>query len=209
MTEPAVPAKVETQEERAVRLVNALWGDKDVGKTVRAKARELLPDMPQTVDEQLEPLMEPLRAEAEALRTELKAERDARETRERADTDARAEAVLRGEFDDAKKRFRLNEEGEKMTLQLMRDRGITSPLAAAALVVADNPPPKDISGHLGPQNINLYGVGQESQEERIKLLHKSPMDRFIDAEFQDFLAEPAEYMRSAGIPDWQIEASIG
>jgi hypothetical protein len=209
VTEVATTPKPQTEADRALELVNKLWGDKDVGRTVRTKARELFPDSPATVDEQIEPLLQPFKDEVAALTSQLATAREEREARDKADADARAELAMRGEFDQARSRFRLNEAGEELTLKLMRERGITSPLAAAALVVADNPPPKDPSGYLGPQNMNLYGSGQESQEERIKLLHKSPMDRFIDAEFADFLAEPADYMRSAGIPDWQIQASIG
>lgn len=201
MTDPVAPeARVLTEaEKRFIELGSSLWNDNtEKGKLFRSAAKEKFPDAV-TIEDQFDPIVAPLRAEAQALRDELKLERDTR-AKEREDADKlRAEQALTQGLDGAATHFRLTEAGRELMLKRMQETGnFTDPLAAAAWVVSANPPPKDPTGYLGPQAINMFGSAIESAEARIALLHKDPMGKFLDAEFTDFIRDPDQYIRDAG-----------
>ena len=199
MPDPAdLPPLTET-DRRFIELGTALWNDNtEKGKLFRQAAKERYPDAV-TIEDQFDPIVGPLREEAKALREELKAEREKRDTERKEAEDARAERTLRERIDHAVSSNHLTEEGREMMLQRMKDTGnFTNPLAAAAYIIQANPPPKDPTGYLGPQALNLFGSAQESAEERIKLLHADPMGKFLDAEFTDFIRDPDQYIRDAG-----------
>ena len=199
MPDPAdLPPLTET-DRRFIELGTALWNDNtEKGKLFRQAAKERYPDAV-TIEDQFDPIVGPLREEAKALREELKAEREKRDTERKEAEDARAERTLRERIDHAVSSNHLTEEGREMMLQRMKDTGnFTDPLAAAAYIIQANPPPKDPTGYLGPQALNLFGSAQESAEERIKLLHADPMGKFLDAEFTDFIRDPDQYIRDAG-----------
>ena len=199
MPDPAdLPPLTET-DRRFIELGTALWNDNtEKGKLFRQAAKERYPDAV-TIEDQFDPIVGPLREEAKALRDELKAEREKRDTERKEAEDALAERTLRERIDHAVSSNHLTEEGREMMLQRMKDTGnFTDPLAAAAYIIQANPPPKDPTGYLGPQALNLFGSAQESAEERIKLLHADPMGKFLDAEFTDFIRDPDQYIRDAG-----------
>ena len=199
MPDPAdLPPLTET-DRRFIELGTALWNDNtEKGKLFRQAAKERYPDAV-TIEDQFDPIVGPLREEAKALREELKAEREKRDTERKEAEDALAERTLRERIDHAVSSNHLTEEGREMMLQRMKDTGnFTDPLAAAAYIIQANPPPKDPTGYLGPQALNLFGSAQESAEERIKLLHADPMGKFLDAEFTDFIRDPDQYIRDAG-----------
>ena len=199
MPDPAdLPPLTET-DRRFIELGTALWNDNtEKGKLFRQAAKERFPDAV-TIEDQFDPIVGPLREEAKALREELKAEREKRDADRKEAEDARAERTLRERIDHAVSSNHLTEEGREMMLQRMKDTGnFTDPLAAAAYIIQANPPPKDPTGYLGPQALNLFGSAQESAEERIKLLHADPMGKFLDAEFTDFIRDPDQYIRDAG-----------
>lgn len=194
-------ASVVTEADRRfAELGNALWNDtSERGRTFRAFAKEKYPDAV-TIEDQFDPIVKPLREEAAALRAELAAEAQRRTDEAEARTRERAERTLQDGLEAARKRFNLTDAGMDLTIKRMQDTGnYSDPLAAAAAIVADNPPPKDPTGYLGPQNINLFGSANESAEDRIRLLHKDPMGGFLDAEFRDFISDPDAYVRNAGI----------
>lgn len=194
------PRVLTVAEQRLIDLGNALWTDNtEAGKAYRAAAKAKYPEV-RTVEDDLEPIVQPFRTQVEQLVTELSAERAqrAKEAEERA-TEA-AERAMQNSVDAAVNQFHLTDAGRDLMLQRMKDTGnFSDPLAAAAYIVQANPPPKDPSGYLGPQNINLYGSSEESAEERVKLLHRDPSGKFLDAEFTDFLRDPDQYVRDAGL----------
>jgi hypothetical protein len=194
------PRVVSEAEQRLIDLGNELWNDNsDRGKAFRAAAKAKYPEAI-TIEDRFEPIVAPLRAEAQALRDELAAERTRREEEAAANAKAAAERTLSDGVEAAVRHFNLTDEGRRLTLERMdATKNYTDPLGAAAFVVAANPPPKDPTGYLGPQAINLYGSADESAEERVKLLHKDPMGKFLDAEFRDFLTDPDQYIRDAGL----------
>jgi hypothetical protein len=185
--------------QRSKELVDNLWNDPAHGSAVRKKAGEMYPDV-RTPEADLEPIIAPVRAEAEALRAELQAERDERR-KEREEAAQRAqEQSLADRLAAARDRFHLTDVGFEMTVAKMKETGnFSDPMAAAALIVADNPPPKDPSGYLGPQQFKLFANTDEAADERLRLLLKDPQGAFLDAEFKDFLTDPDQYIRDAGI----------
>jgi hypothetical protein len=197
---PVVDApKLSETERRFVELGQTLWNDNtDKGKLFRQAAKEKFPDAV-TIEDQLDPIVAPLRDEARALRDELKAERERREEDAKKAEEDRATLTLQQRVEHAVSSNHLTDEGRELMLQRMRDTGnFSDPLAAAAYIIQTNPPPKDPTGYLGPQAINLFGSAVESAEERIKLLHADPMGKFLDAEFTDFIRDPDQYIRDAG-----------
>ena len=186
-------------QRRLIALGEQLWNDKsEKGRMFRETAKATYPAA-SIPEDQFEPILKPFRDEVTKLREELAEERKAKKDATDAAAQQQAERTLAQGLAAAVKRFNLTEEGQNLTIKRMQDTGnFTDPMAAAAWVVADNPPPKDPSGYLGPQAINLFGSAEESAEERIKLLHKDPMGKFLDAEFRDFVADPDQYVRDAG-----------
>src|SRR5580658_6777137 len=118
VTPPPVPAPKQTEAERAKALIDKLWADTTLGPQVRRAAKEMYPEI-NTPEDQLDPIIAPFKAQVEALTADLAKERADREGREIADANARAELAMRNEFEQAKSRFRLNEAGEKLTLDFM------------------------------------------------------------------------------------------
>jgi len=198
MPEPRV---LTTAEERLLDLGNTLWNDKTpAGLAFREAARAKFPDAV-TPESQIEPALAPALEAINAMRAEMAAEREAaaREREEQSQRDA--ERTLAQRVEDAAREFRLTDVGKELTLKRMQETGnFTDPHAAAAYIVTSNPPPRDITGLLGPQNkVNLFGQNQEATDDRMRKLLSDPMGGFLDAEFTDFLTDPDQYVRDAGI----------
>lgn len=199
MPDSVPPQPLSETERRFIELGVTLWNDNsEKGKLFRAAAKEKFPDAV-TIEDQFDPIVSPLREEAKALREELKAERERRAEDQKKAEERAAELDLKGKIDQAVSSNHLTEEGKELMLQRMRETGnFTDPMAAAAYIIQANPPPKDPTGYLGPQALDLFGSAKESADERIKLLHKDPMGQFLDAEFTDFIRDPDQYIRDAG-----------
>lgn len=186
-------------QRRLLTLGEDLWNDRsERGRMFREAAKTKFPDAA-TPEDMVEPILKPFREEVDKLREELAAERKAKSEAQEAALKRQAEMTLEQGLEAAVRRFNLTDAGRELTLQRMQATGnFTDPMAAAAWVVADNPPPKDPAGFLGPQNIDLFGSSTEAADERIRLLHKDPMGKFLDAEFTDFIRDPEQYARDAG-----------
>ena len=195
------PRVLSASEKRLIELGSDLWNaTTPEGKAFREAARAKYPEVV-TPESQIEPALAPALEAINAMRAEMAAEREAaaREREEQSQRDA--ERTLAQRVEDAAREFRLTDVGKELTLKRMQETGnFTDPHAAAAYIVTSNPPPRDITGLLGPQNkVNLFGQNQEATDDRMRKLLSDPMGGFLDAEFTDFLTDPDQYVRDAGI----------
>lgn len=197
MPAPAIVAPAETpQTDRVREAFNALWGDKTLGAQVRAKVKEIYPDV-QTPEDQFDPYVAPLKAELEAMRAERAAEKEAAATEKVEREKVAAQANLEASLEAARRKFNLTGDGfDKMCERMKATGNYTDAEAAAAWVVQQTPLPAAPGPYLGPQNINLFGSSEK--DENFALLHADPQGRFLDAEFTAFMKDPAGYCAEAG-----------
>ncbi len=195
--EPAPAATPDSQaapqRTRAQELLDKLWTDGKLGAEVRAKAKELYPDV-RIPEDDINPVLAPALAELQAARDELKAERESI-AKERSDAaDAATKLNLESQLDAARNRFNLTDDGfDKMVARMKETGNYTDAEAAAAWVAQQTPPPKAPANYLGPQALNFAGSAE--QDERFKLLHTDPGGKFLDKEFNDFFADPDKYVQ--------------
>lgn len=198
MSDPVVIEKpaVDPTMLRAKELIDTLWNDKDVGATLRAKAKEKYPDI-EIPEDKIDPLIAPVRAEAQALRDELKAMREERDADKKARDDAAAANDFESKLSAARAKFPgLTVEGYEKAIERMRETAnYTDPEAAMAWVAQQTPPPAQPGPYLGPQNIDLWGSSEK--DEKFALLHQDPGGKFLDAELRDFATDPDRYVREA------------
>lgn len=178
--------------QRGLNILNKLWDDPDVGLTVKKAAKKADPSIRVPEIDIAEPLMKPINdrltaaeAENKKLREEIEADRKTRK-------DAEAEHVWMADWNTVVKRHGLTEDGQKEVAALMKSRGIGDPEAGAALWASKQPKPQPISGpSYAPADMNLYGIDGASADDKVKLLHSSPM-KFFDQEVAEILREGSE-----------------
>jgi hypothetical protein len=187
-----------SKPDNLVTLFNSLWADKsDHARYVRDKAREMFPDAP-IPPEPAESVVEPVKAELTALQEELKAMREEREADKKAAAEAKVDTDFQAAIAAARAKYSLSDEGfDKMVERMKSTQNYTDAEAAAAWVASMTPAPAAPGPYLGPQAINLFG--SKEKDDRYALLHASPADGFLDAEFSDFMKDPDAYIRSTGI----------
>jgi ElaB/YqjD/DUF883 family membrane-anchored ribosome-binding protein len=179
----------ENAESRADRLLRELLGDTKVGPTVRAKAKELYPDV-SFVEDKIDPIAEQLRAENAKLREEWETERAARASEKAAAEEAAAKQRMEASLSEAKAKFGLTEDGFNQMVERMRETGnYTDALGAAAYVVSQAPKPKAPGPTFGPQALNLFGSQRDTGAEGMKFLHTDPLG-FQDAQLAAFVQDP-------------------
>ena len=194
-TPPAAPAApsappvipVTQNQLRAEQLIYDLWNDSEFGPKVRALAKKKFNDI-KTVDD--DPTVASIRAENADLKKkfdELQEQFNKRaEERQQAQTQRELEAGI----DAAQRKFALTEEGRIKMLDLMKERRIFDPEAAAALV-AHSTIPEAPKPTWQPTKANLFGSAES--EDKYKKLHTNP-DGFLDDEFNKFFSNPDEYV---------------
>lgn len=187
-------AEATENQIRAARLIEDLWNDPEIGARIQAKAKEQFPDV-RTPDAGLAPHLDPIRKQNEALQKqldELKAERakereDAEKVKQEAD-----KATYEQRIHEARKSFNLTDEGFDKMIERMKATGnYQDPLAAAAFVASQNPPPPAPGPTFGPQSLNLFG--SEKADDRFKSLHRDPQ-HFMDEELSLFVRDPDRYV---------------
>jgi hypothetical protein len=193
MTEAAVvdpkPAPVDATLQRARDLINKLWADPDVGSKVRAKAKEIFPDI-KIPEDDIGPAIAPLREENKKLSEKLEAiiaERAAeKKAREEADQTSAMERALA----KAREKYALTDEGfNKMVERMKETKNFTDAEAAAAWVTDHEPVKKPISGpSWQPQSLDLYGSKKVNDD--YALLHKDP-EAYFDQTVMEILKEAA------------------
>jgi len=171
--------------DRARALVNKLWGDPELGAKVRKAAKDLFPDV-SIPEDQVDPVIAPLKGQLEATQAELKALKEEREAEKRAAAEAATQRSLESALEAARKKYSLTDEGfAKMVERMKEKQNFTDAESAAAWVASETPPPKPTSGpSWTPQALDLYG--SKHADEKFKLLHSDP-DAFFDMEVKDIL----------------------
>jgi len=170
--------------DRYQHLVNKLWDDPDLGSAVRKLAKETFPGL-RTPEDQVSPILEPLRKQNSELANELKAMREERAAEKKEREDA-AKIAADEEFErkikKARETFNLTDEGfDKMVAHMKATGNYSDPMGAAAYVVSQNPPPPPAGPMYGAGDLNFAGSSQV--DESYRLLHQSP-ERFLDAEIR-------------------------
>ena len=201
MTEPVQPSPDEVAAwKRAYELVSDKWNDPSIGKTLREAAKQKFPDVPAVpgLDERIDPILAPMRAENESMRNAMAAMQAERAAEKKAAEDAALQAKLSNSIDAAVNKFGLTDEGRAKMMERMQQTGnYGDPEAAAAWFVQSNPPPPPPGPTWSPQDLNLFG--SKETDERFALLHKDPTGKFFDAEMAEFYRDPDGYTRGAGI----------
>ena len=181
-------AQVRAQEAALLGMLNQLWGDVEVGESVRKRAKALNPNI-------AIPDENPV---AVAVRRELATEREKREALEKQISDDRAErmqrdaeASLRNALGRAQDRFKLTDEGMAGTIKLMQERQIADAEAAAALYVDSLPKakPSAASNFQIPGKFNMFGT--TARDEAWEKLHLDQEGFFADVVNQVFSEMPA------------------
>jgi len=174
-------------------LLDDVWNDPKHGMALKRAVKDKRPnvsipeiDVPDVVLKPLHDQMTAINGALETTRAELAAMRQ-----EKADSEI--EGKFRKSLDTAKARFGLTDEGTEATLNLMRERQIADPEAAAALYLQTLPKAKpsshrDSSAYGGSSYADLIGMHSGDGD---NLLHTNP-DAFFDREVTAVLNEAAE-----------------
>jgi hypothetical protein len=186
-------AEAAKEKTRLEVLSDNLWADKsDLGRQVRARAKELFPDIV-TPDEQAETAVAPLKGEVEDLKKQLTGALDRLAAREKADSDLKAENDMAVKLAEARKAFGLTDAGyEKMVKRMQETGNVTDALAAAAWVVSQMPKPEPTTTPSWmPESANLFG--SQKREEQWESLHKDPR-KYLDDQLREFVRDPDRYV---------------
>ena len=116
------------------------------------------------------------------------------EARDRKDEETKTYSEMEQAVNAAEHEFKLTPEGRQKMLDLMKERKIYDPQAAAALVVHKNPPEMTSGPSWAPHKTDFYGTAKA--DEAYASLHKDPMG-FADDEIAKFLKDPAQYAAEA------------
>jgi hypothetical protein len=175
--------------ERAQKLVDAQWKDPKNGAAFRAKAKELFNDI-SLPEDQVDPVVAPLREKLESLETANKTLLERIEKRDKDEADKAAQTSLETALENARKKYSLTDEGfDKMVSRMKETSNYTDAEAAAAWVASNMPAPKTANGpSWQPQNLDFYG--SKVQNDDFALLHKDP-EAFFDQTVSQILTEAA------------------
>jgi hypothetical protein len=189
MTEQAIPESL----LRAKALVDKLWTDKDLGAAVRFKAKEQFGnDIPPTIDEQLAPVLAPLKEENAVLKEQLSNFLKERAEEKKASEEKSAQLTLEQALDKARKDYSLTDEGFNKMVERMKETGnYRDAEAAAAWVASKSPPPPGPGPTWQPQRADFYG--SQSGADDWKLLHKDP-EGFLDKHMSELFRDPEGYV---------------
>jgi ElaB/YqjD/DUF883 family membrane-anchored ribosome-binding protein len=187
----------ETEADRAQKLIQALWNDKEYGAGIRRKAKEFYPDI-QTPEDSLEPVMNeriaPLKAENDELKARFEALSEKVAAREKAATEKETEEKLRSALEEARDRYSLTQDGfDKMVARMKETGNYQDAEAAAAWVASKTPPPAKAKPDWMPQAMNLFGSNE--RDESLALLHRNP-EAYADAQIAEMLRDPDAYVRA-------------
>ena len=175
---------------RAEKLFLALMKNPKANPIVREQAKALFADV-EFPEDNIDPVLEPVRAETKALREELEALRKERAEEKEAREAQASKANLEDALNAARQRYNLTDDGfDKMVARMKETANYTDAEAAAAWVAQSAPKPASARSSYGPQDIDLFGSGHESSDERVRLLHTDP-ERFFDTEVEAILSEMA------------------
>src|SRR5271170_1619700 len=140
------------QEKRTKALFQTLWNDDKLGAAVRAKAKEVYPDIT-LPDEQFAPLVAPLKAQIDELTATLAAEREERTKKEAETAEANAAKTFEERAQASREKYSLTPDGfDKMIDHMRQTSNYTDFEGAAAWVAGQMPKPVQPGPYLGPQS---------------------------------------------------------
>ncbi len=180
--------------ERANKLIESLWNDKDLGPKLRRKTKELYPDVV-IPEDATDPLLEPLREQNAAMNDKLDKLAGQIADREKRDAEAKAEGDLRNSLDSARQKYRLTDDGfDKMVARMKETGNYSDAESVAAWVAGQIAPPTQPGPNWLPTRANAFGASD--RDESLALLHTDPI-AFEDAEMRKFAADPDAYVRES------------
>jgi hypothetical protein len=169
-------------------LLRELIADGELGGAVRAKAKAKFPTVTFPED-RVDPLVAPLRDQLTAANAKIAEIEAARAAEKAAAEEAAFNQTFAQKVESAVGSYKLNADGRDKMLARMKETGnIYDPEAAAAWVVGQEPPPKPVGPSWAPQDANFFGSSEESQDAKVRMLHKNP-EKFFDTEVGEILAE--------------------
>ena len=184
-------AEATQNQIRAAALIEQMWKDPEMGAKIRARAKELYPDVT-TPEDTIAPVMGELKHENAGLRKsldELIAWKS--ETVAKAE-EARTFQTMESKVNAAVNKFSLTDEGRAKMLDRMKETGnYTDPDAAAALVAHNTPPAPSSGPSWSPRSLNLFG--SKERDEKFAALHRDPVG-FMDSELTEFVRNPDKYV---------------
>lgn len=177
---------------RAEELLNAIWGDGEIGAKVRQAAKLKFPDA-KIIDDTVAPFIAPLQAQNKALQDRLdkfEADRAAEKTEAEKRT---AQVSLEQALDAARRNFSLTDDGFDRMVARMKETGNYADADAAAAWVASKTPPVAPKGpSWSPQDIDLFG--SKNKDEAREKLHRDPVG-YQDDVLGEFYRDPDKFVR--------------
>ena len=181
-------------DERMKAVFEALWNDGKVGASVRAKAKELYPDVTLPEDA-LAPIVGPVQERLDTLAKELAEEREARAKERQEREESRQRETLESALTNSRQRYGLTDEGfDKMVARMKETGNYTDTDAAAAWVAQQTPPQNVRKADWLPKKMDLFGSARERADETFRQLHTDP-NGYLDAQLQEFVSDPDRYVR--------------
>jgi hypothetical protein len=175
-------------------LLEEVWNDPKHGQNLKRAVKEKRPQVSIPEIDVPDQVLAPVHAELNEYKATLAKVNERLESYERERSDEKLEGTFRTKLKDARSKFNLTEDGEKGVLQLMQERQIADPEAAAALYVANLPKPKpsslrDSSAYGASSYANPGLRGGESEHDALR--HTDP-DAFFFREAMAVMDEFAE-----------------
>ena len=164
-------------------LLDEVWNDPKHGLALKRAVKDKRPNVSIPEIDVPDVVLRPINDQMSALQAAMAKQSEELAALRQADADAKLAGKFRASLDGAKARFGLTDEGVEATLNIMRERQIADPEAAAALHIASLPKAKpashrDAAAYGGSSFANLYGMQDGSGD---TLLHTNP-DAFFDRE---------------------------
>jgi hypothetical protein len=177
---------------RAQSLLDGLWNDKEHGMALKRMVKAKLPDARIPELDIAEPMLAPVKAELEEQKKANKTLADRLDAREAAEKEAKEDSDLTTSLAQAKKEYRLTDDGMAKVIKRMKDTNNPDPAAAAAWVTDHEPKPNPVAASSwSPSDLNLFGTGTKSADEDIQSLHQDPI-KWFDRKAAEILSETSD-----------------
>jgi hypothetical protein len=182
-------ADTELQQLRAaMSLFEQVWGDPTIGEQVRKRAKEIKPDIVIPDDH---PVAKRALAELADTKTALETLRGEYQQDKAARQQERAEAKLRADLGTVQERFHFTDDAMAKTIEIMQERQLADP-EAAALIYRESLPkaaPQSHSAKFFDGKADMFGTTRV--DEQWRTLHENPDQFFADVVNEVFTEMPA------------------
>lgn len=182
----------------AAALTDEIWNDPKHGLALKQAVKAKRPNLSIPEIDVPEVVLKPVNDQISSMKEILDRQAAELAAMKQAAADKDLEAGFRSKLDAAKNRFGLTDEGVEKTIELMRERQIADPEAAAALHIASLPKPKpsslrDSSAYGGSSLADFPGMRGDSGANTDMLYRNYESDmKFFDAEVAAVMNEYAE-----------------